>query len=92
MPNKVIAIRKLGGAQNTHEHITDIKYTEEGTAITYQQTVAQVISAIDRNVKYYVSRGGRSIPVTTGSKNGVRHIKTEPDDTLVDNLLSLPTF
>ncbi|MDB5158004.1 MAG: hypothetical protein JWR50_2711 [Mucilaginibacter sp.] len=74
------------------EHITDVKCIGDGSANSVQETVAQVIGYL-ASYNYYVSVGGYTIDVTKSrSASGHEYIKTKPDSTQKDNLLSLPRF
>ena len=92
MAKRITAIRKPGGAQSTHEHITDVKARTDGQPLEVIETVGTVISNLKAKQRYYVYASGNSIDVTIGTKNGNEHIKTKPDGTLADNLLHLPLF
>ncbi len=74
------------------EHITDVKCVSDGSTTILEETVAQVINYL-KTFNYYVSVDGYSINVTTEtSESGREYIKTKPDSTKKDNLLSLPRF
>lgn len=73
------------------EHITDVKYTN--TNGSHQATVPQVVSWLKSGFKFRVVRDGFEIAVTySTSASGREYIKTKPDSTTKDNLLSLPRF
>jgi hypothetical protein len=83
---------RLSSGGTTVEHITDVKgVSDSGSAFT--ETVAQVVGYLKRGMSYYVSVGGNTIAVThSTSGSGREYIKTKPDATTKDNLLSLPRF
>lgn len=91
MSYKITHVRLSSGGYSV-EHITDVKgISDNGTAFT--ETVAQVVMYLKRGLRYYVSVGGYTIDVThSTSASGREYIKTKPDSTSKDNLLSLPRF
>lgn len=91
MSYKITHVRLSSGG-TTVEHITDVKgVNDNGTGFT--ETVAQVVMYLKRGLKYYVSVGGNTVDVTySTSALGREYIKTKPDSTTKDNLLSLPRF
>lgn len=90
MANQITHIRKPN-VNSSHEHITDVKGTNVNG--TFQYTVAQVIAYLKQGYQFHVHRAGRTINVTyQKSAAGNEYIKTEPDSTQKDNLLSLPQF
>ena len=73
------------------EHITDVKGTNSNG--TFEYTVPQVVAYLKKGYKFHVVRDGYNIEVThQTSAAGHEYIKTKPDATKVDNLLSLPRF
>lgn len=74
----------------THEqHITDFKM-DTGTAFTKSQMVAYVSMSPG---SYYTSADGKRAEVIVAqSENNVPYVKTKPDSTTKNNLLSLPRF
>lgn len=74
---------------NQEEHITDVKLS-----VGIIQTRDEVVRNIDRGQQYYfVIGGGRSAKVISVHPYfGPPYIRTAPDNTLKDNLLSLPRF
>lgn len=75
----------------THErHISKVKL-KDGTV----ETRKQVVNYIDNlHLDYYYTVGGGRKPrvITSTSSSGTKYIRTHPDDTTRDNLLSLPRF
>lgn len=91
MAYRIKEIRLSSGGYN-EEHITEVKGTSDG-GTNFTETVAQVVGYLKSGMKYYVSVGGNTIDVThSTSSAGREYIKTKPDATKVDNLLSLPRF
>lgn len=92
MSNRITHIRKPN-VNSSHEHITHIKGLNTSGAV-FESTVAVAIANLKSgNYKYHVERAGRTINVThQKSAAGNEYIKTEPDSTQKDNLLSLPQF
>lgn len=87
MTNRVTCITK----PNPHsqlEHITHIGGTGANGRfyITREQAISYIKSG---RYHFYVERGGYRIGVEVASRNGVEYLKTKPDATLRDNLLSL---
>lgn len=80
----------IGGYKE--EHIIEVKGKSDG-GTNFHETVKQVITYIDANYKYYVSIKGNTIDVIhQTSSAGNEYIRTKPDGTTTDNLLSLPRF
>lgn len=92
MSNRITHIRKPN-VNSSHENITHIKGLNTDSA-SFESAVAVVIANLKTgNYKYHVQRDGRTINVThQKSAAGNEYIKTEPDSTQKDNLLSLPQF
>ncbi len=90
MSNRITHIRK-SNANSSHEHITDVKGTNSNGE--FQLTVPQVVAYLKQEYPFFVHRDGRTISIThQKSAAGNEYIKTEPDSTQKDNLLSLPQF
>lgn len=91
MSNRITHIRKPN-VNSTVEHITHVKGTNNTGE--WSCSVPEVIAYIRTgNYQFHVERGGYRIDVTIAtSAAGNDYIKTRPDATLVDNLLSLPQF
>lgn len=89
--NRITHIRKPN-VYSTVEHITHVRCTTEGKV--FELTVPQVIEYLKKgNYRFYVQVGNRQVDVTyQRSAAGNEYIKTEPDSTTKDNLLSLPQF
>lgn len=92
MSNQITHIRKPN-ANSSQEHITHIKGLRPDGQV-FESTVEVAIANLKTgSYAYHVHRAGRTINVTyQKSAAGNEYIKTEPDATLKDNLLSLPQF
>jgi hypothetical protein len=76
--------------QSTHEAITHVG-GKRSSGTTFRITRLQCADDIDsRRDTYFVQVGRDHSWVTTYERNGVKFIRTEPDSTKRDNLLSLP--
>ncbi len=89
MSNRVTCIKK----PNTHsplEHITHLGGTTEDGRV-WNETRESVIQKIRAgNYHFHVVAGGYDVQVEVAERNGVAYVKTKPDATQKDNLLSLP--
>jgi hypothetical protein len=50
-----------------------------------------VISEIDGGAEYYVEESGKRVDVVVMDDKSPRYLRTDPDETTQNNLLSLPT-
>jgi hypothetical protein len=75
----------LTTSRNSREHITRVGGSWGNIS---RQDCADDIRF--RRDTYFVIGGGRQVNVEAYQSNGVWYIKTYPDDTTKDNLLSLP--
>ena len=74
---------------STEQHITNIKISI-GTTYTRAEAVRNIDSSIEH---YFTTRDGKTATVVTVHPySGDPYIKTKPDSTIKDNLLSLPRF
>jgi hypothetical protein len=90
MSKQITHIRKPNASSNV-EHITDVKGVNNNGK--FELTVPQVIIRLKQRERFYVKVGRDEIDVTyQTSAAGREYIKTKPDQTLNDNLLSLPHF
>jgi hypothetical protein len=82
---------KLSSGGYKEEHIIEVKGVgDSGSA--FHETVKQVVGYL-ATYRYYVSIKGNTIDVITQkSSAGNDYIRTKPDSTTTDNLLSLPRF
>lgn len=91
MSNRITHIRKPN-VDSDVEHITDVKGVNQNNG-ELQLTVPQVIAYLKEGHRFFVRVGSDEIDVTyQRSASGKEYIKTRPDRTLRDNLLSLPQF
>lgn len=91
MANRITHIRKPN-VNSSVEHITHVK-GGTGTGV-FELTVKEVIDYLKKgNYEFFVQVGLSQVQVTyQKSAAGNEYIKTKPDGTLKDNLLSLPQF
>jgi|GEM_PF-6318605 len=78
---------------STVEHITHVKGIAsegKGFLLTVQQTIVLIESKDPKNTFYVLVGTDRIDVVVQTSAAGNKYIKTKPDRTLRDNLLSLP--
>lgn len=95
MPNQITHIRKPN-VNSTEEHITAVRVriAESDKAVRLvDYTVEAVIGWIDKGYPFHVMVGRDKIGVIhQTAASGREYIKTKPDATRKDNLLSLPQF
>ena len=90
MPYKITHVRLSSGGY-AEEHITDVKGVSD-SGVNFTETVEQVVGYL-KTMRYYVSINGNTIDVISQkSSSGKDYIRTKPDGTTTDNLLSLPRF
>lgn len=89
MAYQIIAVRLDFEFYKTEDHITEVKLYD-GTI----ETVPQVVKYIDSNYRYYFTSSNRNeVDVEAVHPNsGAAYIRTKPNNTTRDNLLSLPRF
>jgi hypothetical protein len=86
--NQVTCITKPH-PHSPREHITHVGGVNSEGAFWYY-TRLEVADMIDSGrYNFHVKVGRYDIPVTTYVRNGVKYIRTAPDETTKDNLLSL---
>jgi hypothetical protein len=84
---KVACITKPD-VNSTHEHITQIGYVDGETV--YLISTETAIERIEKNAKeFYVTANNETAYVIVYERDKKKYIKTKPDDTKKDNLLSL---
>lgn len=91
----ITAIR-LTSASGSHEHISHVWYSE--TSRQYQQGHAQAtvqemvdyLSNTANSARVYNPRTGGTVDVNVVPARSGSYLRTSPDDTKADNLLSLP--
>ena len=91
MPNRITHIRKPN-VNSTEEHITHVRVqTTTAPLHVTDYTVESIIDWIDKGYSFHVLVGGAKVAVThQKAASGREYIKTRPDGTHRDNLLSLP--
>lgn len=90
---RITAIRMSPPSSSDTTHITHVRWTNPdsgATGDTHRTVVADWID--DENGYAYVQAGSHKSKVTTFRMNGVKYLRTTPDSTKRDNLLSLPRF
>ncbi|MDR3600542.1 MAG: DUF3892 domain-containing protein [Desulfosporosinus sp.] len=91
MKYKITKVR-LQTNGSKEEHITHVLISDS-TATGTELTVSAVVESIKSNDYYYTTGGGETATVEAVYPKGRDpYIRTKPDDTIKDNLLSLPTF
>lgn len=92
MKYKITKVR-LQTNGSKEEHITHVLISD-GTAIGTELTVSAVVKSIEKSNEYYYTTGGGETATVEAvyPKDRDPYIRTKPDDTIKDNLLSLPTF
>lgn len=77
----------------TEEHITDVKGYNDANSQEFTSSVREVIRYLKNDYSFYVKVDADRIAVTySKSASGNEYIKTKPDATKKDNLLSLHRF
>ena len=90
MTDRITCITKPAESPDHHEAITAVGGTRASN-VTFN--ISRTTCADDirsKRASYYVKVGSNEIGVTAYERNGTWYIKTEPDNTKKDNLLSLP--
>lgn len=90
MPDRyeVTCINKLD-RENPHERITHIGGTYPNR-VSWKLTEEEAIASIESGFSsYYVKQGGKEVEVVIDERNGRKYLRTDPDDTKENNLLSL---
>jgi hypothetical protein len=77
------------GAPEHHHHIARVRWTR---ATEREVSREVVVATIKRDETVYVEVAGDTANVTIENVNGVEYIRTKPDHSKRDNLLSLPRF
>jgi len=91
MAYKITHVRLSSGGY-AEEHITDVKGVSD-SGVAFIETVPQVVSYLKIDIRYYVSIGSNKVDVIhQKSFLGKEYIRTKPDGTTKDNLLSLLRF
>lgn len=89
MAYRITNVRVDSESYHTEDHITDVKLSTGSI-----ESVANVVSHIDRHAEYYfTARNGSRAQVESVHPAGrTAYIRTKPNQTTTDNLLSLPRF
>lgn len=97
----VVAIHMEVSGSSYLEHIAKLRWIEtskageHGTGPTQEATRAEMYAFVNRNPKqaYAISLNDNTYAFLEAVDNGhVQYVKTTPDSTRADNLLSLPRF
>lgn len=77
-----------------HEHITEIRWVEDGTTIPKSNTRAEMVKFVEGGGKAYVkdSDGDVAFLRVRTSSAGNKYVQTYADGIWKDNLLALPRF
>ncbi|MFE3002376.1 DUF3892 domain-containing protein [Nocardia sp. NPDC059246] len=92
MAIRITAIHLEGGY--THEHITQLKWEEQGKAKRGTDSRAKVVAWVESGVKAYVY-GSPAPRVEVGVVNPSsrpKYLRTHADGVWTNNLLNLPKF
>jgi len=82
-------ILKVG---SRHEHITHLVCWNPFKKSVEETSVRTVIADIKSGSYYFTHYNNYTVNLEIGSRNGVEYVKTEPDGSVNDNLLKLPTY
>ncbi|GHG90251.1 DUF3892 domain-containing protein [Comamonas sp. JC664] len=85
----IIAVRLSGG--DRLEHITDLKWQEPATGWSNTNTRAEMVAWIDNGNEARVRVGSNESKVEVVRANPP-YLRSSPNNTTADNLLSLPRF
>lgn len=83
MAKQITCINK-NDRESKYERITHVGGT--GWKLTQQAAITNIENGSE---SYYVSQGGKEVDVVVATRNGVKYLKTEADDSEPNNLLSL---
>jgi len=87
MATQIVAIRLSGGTN--YQHITEL-YWMDGTT-EKSSTRAQIVEFIEGGgLAYTQVNAGRAYCEVVTPASGPKYVRTKPDGTTADNLLSLP--
>lgn len=83
-PLRITWINKPGGSHNPNTHIIEVG--GDG----WRKSAKDVVNDIESNLQVYIVHTGAAlVGVEVGIRNGFYYLKTRPDGTPLDNLLSL---
>lgn len=97
----IISIHTEPNGSNNLEHIAKLKYSvtekagQRGTGNVYEVTRQQMYDFVKDNSKqaYAISRNDDTYAFLEAVDNGhVKYVRTMPDSTKADNLMSLPRY
>ncbi len=90
MSIRITAFRLTGG--NTHQHITQLWWTNPADGNSGDNTRAQIVSWIEnKGGEAYVDEGGRRVGVFVVTPDaGSKYLRTCADGVWKNNLLALP--
>ena len=89
---RITAIRTSPSGSMETSHITHVRWVNPTTELTRDQPRQHVADWIDKGGDAYVQNGSDVSRVVTYPLNGKKFLRTTPDNTTRDNLLSLPRF
>ena len=92
MALRVVCINKdRGYHENPHEAISSFGWIEDSTSLNGKYTLAQMVIFLDRGGVAYVQTpdGSRKAYLETFMRGGRKFVRTIPDSTRRDNLLTL---
>lgn len=93
MAIRITCIKKSNGHhENPHIAISELGWIEDGTNQTGRTSRIDMYNWINSGGHAYVrdSRGNVAYLMTAVSPSGTQYVKTKPDGTTSDNLLTLP--
>lgn len=89
MAVRITAIRLSGGT--SHQHITNLWWTNQVDDKTGQSTRAAMVEFIEGGGKAFVNEGGRRVDVYVRTPvSGPKYLQTQADGYWANNLLALP--
>jgi Protein of unknown function (DUF3892) len=89
---QITCIRKTNRS-DPHERIEGVGgISPDGSSwyLSHDQAIAAIESREPGRWKFWTSGGGKSVWVIIAERSGHKYLKTEPDNVVPDNLLSLP--
>ena len=82
---------RLSASGHSHEHITNVQWSQPATGKTDSSTVAQMVEWIEKGNQAKVTDGRNTVDVLVVNATPP-HLRTVADGKYTDNLLSLPRF
>lgn len=85
---------RMSAGGSRHEHITDIRWVEDGKATPQSSSRAEMVKFVEGKGKAYVrdARGDVAYLRVRTSSAGNKYVQTYADGIWSDNLLALPRF